>query len=463
MYIQQLYTSCLAEAAYYIESNGEAAIIDPLRETEPYLQLAKERGAKIKYVLETHFHADFVSGHIDLARLTGAKIVYGPTAKAEYDIYVAQDGEDLPLGNVKIRVLHTPGHTLESSSFLLLDEHGLPNSVFTGDTVFVNDVGRPDLAVKSDLSREDLAGLLYESIKNKILPLPDDVILYPGHGAGSACGKNLGEETITTLGHQKKVNYALQPMSKEAFVQAVTDGLTAPPKYFFMDAGINKKGYTPIDEVMSHNAKALSLEAFDLETSNGAIVLDARDAAEFEKGFVPGAINIGLNGQYAVWVGSLLDAKHPLVLVADEGKEAEAVLRLARVGYENVKGYLKGGINAWKSAGRSVDTVRSLAPEEFDRLYTEDKRILDVRNEPEWTGGVIEGAHLVPLMQLPDAMPDLRKDLTYYVHCAGGYRSMIACSLMKRNGFQNVINITGGMNQVKQSHFHLVVPPTVNA
>jgi glyoxylase-like metal-dependent hydrolase (beta-lactamase superfamily II)/rhodanese-related sulfurtransferase len=463
MYIQQLYTSCLAEAAYYIESNGEAAIIDPLRETEPYLQLAKERGAKIKYVLETHFHADFVSGHIDLARLTGAKIVYGPTAKAEYDIYVAQDGEELPLGNVKIRVLHTPGHTMESSSFLLLDEHGLPNSVFTGDTVFVNDVGRPDLAVKSDLSREDLAGLLYESIKNKILPLPDDVILYPGHGAGSACGKNLGEETITTLGHQKKVNYALQPMSKEAFVQAVTDGLTAPPKYFFMDAGINKKGYTPIDEVMSHNAKALSLEAFDLETSNGAIVLDARDAAEFEKGFVPGAINIGLNGQYAVWVGSLLDAKHPMVLVADEGKEAEAVLRLARVGYENVKGYLKGGINAWKSAGRSVDTVRSLAPEEFDRLYTEDKRILDVRNEPEWTGGVIEGAHLVPLMQLPDAMPDLRKDLTYYVHCAGGYRSMIACSLMKRNGFQNVINITGGMNQVKQSHFHLVVPPTVTA
>jgi glyoxylase-like metal-dependent hydrolase (beta-lactamase superfamily II)/rhodanese-related sulfurtransferase len=463
MYIQQLYTSCLAEAAYYIESNGEAAIIDPLRETEPYLQLAKERGAKIKYVLETHFHADFVSGHIDLARLTGAKIVYGPTAKAEYDIYVAQDGEELPLGNVKIRVLHTPGHTLESSSFLLLDEHGLPNSLFTGDTVFVNDVGRPDLAVKSDLSREDLAGLLYESIKNKILPLPDDVILYPGHGAGSACGKNLGEETITTLGHQKKVNYALQPMSKEAFVQAVTDGLTAPPKYFFMDAGINKKGYTPIDEVMSHNAKALSLEAFDLEMSNGAIVLDARDAAEFEKGFVPGAINIGLNGQYAVWVGSLLDAKHPLVLVADEGKEAEAVLRLARVGYENVKGYLKGGINAWKSAGRSVDTVRSLAPEEFDRLYTEDKRILDVRNESEWTGGVIEGAHLVPLMQLPDAMPDLPKDLTYYVHCAGGYRSMIACSLMKRNGFQNVINIMGGMNQVKQSHFHLVVPPTVTA
>ena len=463
MYIQQLYTSCLAEAAYYIESNGEAAIIDPLRETEPYLQLAKERGAKITYVLETHFHADFVSGHIDLARLTGAKIVYGPTAKAEYDIYVAQDGEELPLGNVKIRVLHTPGHTMESSSFLLLDEHGLPNSVFTGDTVFVNDVGRPDLAVKSDLSREDLAGLLYDSIKNKILPLPDDVILYPGHGAGSACGKNLGEETITTLGHQKKVNYALQPMSKEAFVKAVTDGLTAPPKYFFMDAGINKKGYTPIDEVMNHNAKALSLEAFDLETSNGAIVLDARDAAEFEKGFVPGAINIGLNGQYAVWVGSLLDAKHPMVLVADEGKEAEAVLRLARVGYENVKGYLKGGINAWKSAGRSVDTVRSLAPEEFDRLYTEDKRILDVRNEPEWAAGVIEGAHLVPLMELPDALPDLRKDLTYYVHCAGGYRSMIACSLMKRNGFQNVINITGGMNQVKQSHFHLVVPPTVNA
>lgn len=463
MYIKQLYTSCLAEAAYYIESNGEAAIIDPLRETEPYLQLAQERGAKIKYVLETHFHADFVSGHIDLARLTGAKIVYGPTAKAEYDIYVARDGEELPLGNVKIRVLHTPGHTLESSCFLLLDEHGLPNSIFTGDTVFVNDVGRPDLAVKSDLSREDLAGMLYDSIQQKVLPLPDDVILYPGHGAGSACGKNLGEETITTLGHQKKVNYALQPMSKEAFVKAVTDGLTTPPKYFFMDAGINKKGYTPIDQVMRHNAKALSLEAFDREVSNGAIILDARDAAAFERGFVPGAINIGLNGQYAVWVGSLLDAKHPMVLVADEGKEAEAVLRLARVGYENVKGYLQGGIQAWKAAGRAIDTVRSLAPEEFDALYTEDKRILDVRNEPEWAGGVIEGAHLVPLMQLPDVLPDLRKDLTYYVHCAGGYRSMIACSLMKRNGFEHVVNITGGMNQVKQSHFHLVVPPVVTA
>lgn len=463
MYVQQLYTSCLAEAAYYIESNGEAAIIDPLRETEPYIQLAKERGATIKYVFETHFHADFVSGHIDLAKKTGAKIIYGPSAKAEYDITVAKDEQLFPLGNLKIQVLHTPGHTLESSCFLLYDDHNVPYACFTGDTLFVGDVGRPDLAVKSDLSREDLAGLLYESIQKKIKTLPDDVIVYPGHGAGSACGKNIGAETWSTIGMQKKLNYAMQPMSKEEFIHVVTDGLTEPPKYFFVDAAINKKGYEPIDEVMKRNVQKLSLEEFEIIVDNGVTILDARQAEVFEKGFIPNSVNIGLNGQYAVWVGSLIDSKEPLVLVTEEGNEEEAILRLARVGYENVKGYLKGGFKAWKDSGRKVDQIEVMHPITFEKQYTPDEHVIDVRNEGEWVSGVIDGAQLIPLTRLNRELGILDKNQKYYVHCAGGYRSMMACSILRKNGFQKVVNITGGINLLKETNYNLVVPPTVHA
>ena len=463
MYVQQLYTNCLAEAAYYIESNGEAAIIDPLRETEPYIQLAKDRGATIKYVFETHFHADFVSGHIDLAKKTGAKIIYGPTAKAEYEITVAKDEQFFPLGNVKIQVLHTPGHTLESSCFLLYDDHNIPYACFTGDTLFVGEVGRPDLAVKSDLSREDLAGLLYESIQKKIKTLEDDVIVYPGHGAGSACGKNIGVETWSTIGMQKKLNYAMQPMSKEEFVHVVTDGLTEPPKYFFVDAAINKKGYEPIDDVMHRNVNKLSLEEFEKQVGKGVTILDAREADVFEKGFIPDSVNIGLNGQYAVWVGSLIDAKDPLVLVTEEGQEEEAILRLARVGYENVKGYLKGGFRAWKDSGRKVDHIEVMHPISFEKQYSPEEHVIDVRNEGEWAGGVIDGAQLIPLTRLTREFGILDKSQKYYVHCAGGYRSMMACSILRKNGFRNVVNITGGINLMKETNYKLVVPPTVHA
>jgi len=384
-------------------------------------------------------------------------------AKAEYDITVAKDEQFFPLGNVKIQVLHTPGHTLESSCFLLYDDHSVPYACFTGDTLFVGEVGRPDLAVKSDLSREDLAGLLYESIQKKIKTLEDDVIVYPGHGAGSACGKNIGVETWSTIGMQKKLNYAMQPMSKEEFVHVVTDGLTEPPKYFFVDAAINKKGYEPIDDVMHRNVNKLSLEEFEKQVGKGVTILDAREADVFEKGFIPDSVNIGLNGQYAVWVGSLIDAKDPLVLVTEEGQEEEAILRLARVGYENVKGYLKGGFRAWKDSGRKVDHIEVMHPITFEKQYSPEEHVIDVRNEGEWAGGVIDGAQLIPLTRLTREFGILDKSQKYYVHCAGGYRSMMACSILRKNGFRNVVNITGGINLMKETNYKLVVPPTVHA
>lgn len=456
MYIQQLYTNCLAEAAYYIESNGEAAIIDPLRETEPYLELAEQRGAKIKYVFETHFHADFVSGHIDLARKTGAKIVYGPTADAKYDIYVAEDEEIFPLGNIRIKLLHTPGHTLESSCLLLEDGHGKAHSIFTGDTVFVGDVGRPDLAVKSDFTKEDLAGLLYDSIQKKIMPLADDVIIYPGHGAGSACGKNIGKETQTTIGEQKKSNYALCCATREDFIKQVTEGLEEPPRYFFVDASINKKGYDNIDEVLARNVIGLDVNEFESEIAKGAVVLDARDADVFEKGFIPGSINIGLNGQYAVWVGALIDHGKPIVVVTDEGREREAVLRLARVGYEHVFGFLVGGFESWLMSGKSIEVVESVEPQEI--LGIDSHTIIDVRNPSEWNNGVMEGAELLPLSQLERHLGNLDKNQKYLIHCAGGYRSMMAASLMKKHGFNHVKNVRGGINKIKESGFMLVIP-----
>lgn len=450
MYIQQLYTSCLAEAAYYIESNGEAAIIDPLRETAPYTLLAKQRGATIKYIFETHFHADFVSGHIDLAHETGAKIIFGPSAKADYTIYTATDGEEFSLGNITLELLHTPGHTLESSCILAYDENKAPHAVFTGDTVFAGDVGRPDLAVKTDLTKEDLAGMLYQSIQTKILPLADDVIIYPGHGAGSACGKNIGPETQTTVGQQKTTNYALQPMSKEDFVLCVTKGLEEPPAYFFMDAAINKKGYAPINEVMNRNLRALDAVDFDNVLLNQeTIVLDTRKGEDFMKGFIPGAINIGLNGQFAVWVGSIINPKVPLLLVTEVGQEEETILRLARVGYENILGYLKGGFEQWANAGFVHDSIPSVTPTWVASNYLPGEQLLDVRNLSEVEKGMLEGAVNIPLSVLEKNTDKILRDNYCYVHCAGGYRSAIACSLLKKHGYNKVIDISGGYNAIK--------------
>lgn len=461
MYIEQLYTGCLAEAAYYIESDGEAAIIDPLRETQPYIQLAKKRNAKIKYVFETHFHADFVSGHIDLARETGSSIVFGPTAETGYDVIVAKDEEVFSIGKIKLKVLHTPGHTLESSCYLLIDENGKDHAVFTGDTLFVGDVGRPDLAIKSDLTIDDLAGMMYDSLNSKIKPLADDVIVYPAHGAGSSCGKNIGKETFSTIGAQKQMNYAMQPMSKAEFVKAVTDGLSAAPNYFAWDAKMNKEGYASIDDVLKKNTKALSIEEFEKEISKGALILDVRSPDDFEKGFVPNAINIGLNGQYAPWVGALIDAKTTLILVTDEGKEAEAVLRLARVGYENVNGYLNGGINAWKNAGKATDAVHSVSAEDFVQHLSSSDTILDVRKPGEVESGMVENAQNICLSQLQNELPNLDKNKHYTVHCAGGYRSMMAASIMKQKGFNKITNVLGGMGKIKATGIKLVLPEIV--
>ena len=461
MYIEQLYTNCLAEAAYYIEDNGEAAIIDPLRETAPYIELAQKRGAKIKYIFETHFHADFVSGHIDLANKTGATIVYGPNAFADYAIYVAEDGELFKLGNVNIELLHTPGHTTESSCFLLYNEQKQPYALFSGDTVFVGDVGRPDLAVKSDLSREDLAAMLYRSITQKILPLPDDVLLFPGHGAGSACGKNIGKETQSTIGQQKKLNYALQPMSEEDFVFAVTKGLETPPKYFFMDAAINKKGYAPIDEVMAKNTRPLSAVAFDSLALNGAIILDTRPHKTFVEGHVPNSINVSLDGQFAVWVGSLISPGQPIVLVTESGKEQESILRLARVGYENVSGYLEGGFEQWKEEGYKWENIVTVSPQWFADSFEEGENVIDVRNPSEWVDGTVKSSLKIPLAVLEEQLSTLNPKEYYYVYCKGGYRSVIACSIMKKNGFNYVVNIDGGYDALKGHNSGLIATESI--
>lgn len=450
MYIEQLYTNCLAEAAYYIESNGEAAIIDPLRETEPYIQLAEKRHAKIKYVFETHFHADFVSGHIDLANRTGASIIYGPQANTSYEVIHARDGEDFKLGNIILRVLHTPGHTPESSCFLLYDEQGKEHAVFTGDTLFVGDVGRPDL-LDGVMSSEELAGMLYESLNKKIKTLPDHVIVYPAHGPGSACGKNIGKETHSTIGAQKKLNYALKEQTREAFIKQVTDGILPPPSYFFEDARINKNGYDPIDEVIKQNSKPLSADEFKSQMVKGALVLDTRKADDFEKGFVKDSLNIGLNGQFAVWVGTLIDINHPLLLITDPGKEEETVLRLARVGYENVSGFLEGGILSWKE---NLETVKSIFATEMKNM--KGTEVLDVRKPGEWNAGHLKNAKFFPLAEMPRNLEHLDKTKNYIVHCGGGYRSMTAISLMKREGFKNLINVYGGFGAMASAGLEIV-------
>ncbi|HYC84553.1 MAG TPA: MBL fold metallo-hydrolase [Chryseosolibacter sp.] len=452
MYIEQLYTNCLAEAAYYIESGGEAAIIDPLRETEPYLNLASERGTKIKYVFETHFHADFVSGHLDLARKVNAPIVYGPEANPHYAFYSAKDGEEFKVGKLVIKVLHTPGHTPESSCYLLYDENGRPHAIFTGDTLFVGDVGRPDL-LDGVMSQEQLAGLLYESLNRKIKTLPDDVIVYPAHGPGSACGKNIGKETYSTIGHQKRFNYALKDMSRDEFITKVTDGILPPPQYFFEDARINKEGYDPIEDVIRKNQNPLTSEQFNSEVRNGAIILDTRKADDFEKGFVPGSINIGLNGQFAVWVGTLIDINKPIVLITEPGKEYESILRLARVGYEKVIGYLSGGAGGWNG---KLETVKSVTAEELKLELKKGHAVLDVRKPGEWSASHLKSAKFFPLSDFPGNLSELNKDETYVVHCGGGYRSMTAISIMKNHGFKNLINVYGGFGAMEKAGLDIV-------
>ncbi len=442
MYVEQLYTNCLAEAAYYIESDGEAAIIDPIRETEPYTTLSEKRGASIKYVFETHFHADFVSGHIDLAKVTGASIVYGPTAAPAYKVITAADGQVFNVGKVKIKVLHTPGHTPESSCFLLFDEEGKEYAVFTGDTLFVGDVGRPDL-LDGVMSKEELAGMLYDSLNKKIKTLPDAVIVYPGHGAGSACGKNIGKETFSTIGEQKKLNYALKDQTKDQFIKQVTEGILPPPKYFFEDARINKQGYQSIDDVLTGNTRPLDAAAVTEEVKNGALILDAREANSFEKGFIPGSINIGLNGQFAIWVGTLIPISQPLVVVTEPGKERETILRLARVGYEHVVGYLEGGIPMWNGP---LETASSVTAAELKAGKYAGAQALDVRRPGEWNTSHLQNALFVPLSDMPKNLASLDKNKTYLVYCGGGYRSMTAISLMKRAGFTRLVNVNGGFS-----------------
>lgn len=458
MKVEQLYTGCLAEAAYYIESNGEAVIIDPLRDVEPYIEMAKKDNAKIKYILETHFHADFVSGHIELAQKTGATIVYGPTAEPAFSAHVAHDNEVLKVGDIQIKILHTPGHTMESSTFLLIDEKGNEHSIYTGDTLFIGDVGRPDLAVKTDLTREDLAGHLYESLHNKIMTLPDDVIVYPGHGAGSACGKKMSKETSDTLGNQKLFNYALNPsLTKEEFINAVTEGLVAPPQYFPKNAVMNKTGYNSLDEIKSSGLKALSLEEFDEEVKKGALILDTRNNAEFPKGFIPGSVFIGIDDNFAPWVGALIeDLSTPIAIIADEGREEEVVVRLSRVGYDHPVGYLKGGFTTWKEAGREVDTLEEISPSHLTEKYNQKKiNVLDVRKISEFASQHVKDATNYPLDFINSHLEDLDKNETYYLHCAGGYRSVIASSILRKAGYKNLVNVRGGFNDIKETHIPL--------
>ena len=456
MYIEQLYTKCLSEAAYYIESNGEAAIIDPLRDVEQYVDLAAKRNAVIKYIFETHFHADFVSGHLDLASITGAKIIYGPDTETELNVYIAKDEELFPLGEVSIKVLHTPGHTKESSCFLLLDNEGKEHAVFTGDTLFVGDVGRPDLAQKGEeITIVHLAGMLYESLHAKIIPLNDDVILYPGHGAGSSCGKNLGSESFSTIGEQKELNYALKAASKEEFIEAVIKGLPAPPQYFPINAKINKEGYLSMTTLMENANKPLSVAEFKkLLKEDDTILLDTRHASVFVNGYVPGAIFIGLEGRFAEWAGALLSFDKNILLVTEQGMEKETIIRLARVGFEKIIGYLDGGYNSWKEADEKIDLLIDVEADELamDLKYDDNLLVIDVRKEAEYNDEHIKEALNIPLNELTDpaSMVNLEENYNIYIHCAGGYRSVIASSLIKRQGIHNIRNVVGGFDFIKK-------------
>ncbi|MGZ0017679.1 MBL fold metallo-hydrolase [Yeosuana sp. AK3] len=470
MKIEQIYTGCLAQGAYYIESNGEIAIIDPLRETQPYVDKAEREDGKIKYIFETHFHADFVSGHVDLAKKTGATIVFGPGAETNYEAYISKDNEIFELGNIKIKVLHTPGHTLESTTFLLLDEEGKEHAIFSGDTLFLGDVGRPDLAIKSDLTKEDLAAMLYDSLRNKIMSLPNDVIVYPAHGAGSACGKNLSKETVGILGEQKQTNYALREnMTKEEFVREVLEGIPPPPQYFAKNAMLNKSGYDSFEVVLKKGNIPLDVEEFEtIANHEGALVLDVRSEDDFIKGHIPNAVFIGIHGAFAPWVGALItDIKQPILLVTPKGKEKETVTRLSRVGYDNTLGYLKGGFDSWIAAGKDIDVLESISANEFvDKTKAENIHILDVRKSGEHQSMYlnIKGVENFPLDFINDSIHIIDKNKTYYIHCAGGYRSVIAASILKARGFYNLVNIEGGFEELKKTGVQMsdfVCPSTI--
>jgi hydroxyacylglutathione hydrolase len=456
MKIEQIYTGCLAQGAYYIESEGEAAVIDPLREVDSYLQKASRNGANIKWVFETHFHADFVSGHLDLSKQTGAPIVYGPTATPSFKAHIAKDGEEFKLGRVTFKVLHTPGHTMESVCYLLKDETGKDVALFSGDTLFIGDVGRPDLAQKAaHMTQEELAGLLYDSLRSKVMPLADDIIVYPAHGAGSACGKNMSKETTDTLGHQKKTNYALRTnMTKEEFIKEVTEGLSAPPAYFPLNVMMNKEGYDSISDVLKRGTHALTPDEFEAAANEtGALILDTRDPESFAKGFIPNSINIGIDGSFAPWAGALIpDNKQQLLLVTDIGREQEVITRLARVGFDYTIGFLQGGFDAWKNSGKETDHINSITAVELaEKIRKDDINILDVRKPVEYAEEHVKNAVNLPLDYINDELSSLNKNQTYFVHCAAGYRSMIFSSILKARGFENVVNVKGGYSAIREN------------
>lgn len=453
MFIKQIYTGCLSEAAYFIESEGIAAIVDPLRDVDAYIKLAKERNADIKYIFETHFHADFVSGHLDLSKQTGAKIVYGPETETNYPVHIAKDGEIFSIGNITLQAVHTPGHTIESTCYLLKDETKKPHCIFTGDTLFVGDVGRPDLS-SGNMTTEDLASVMYDTIQNKILPLQDDIIVYPAHGPGSSCGKNLGPDTFSTIGEQKKTNYALQPQSREDFIKAVTSGLNSAPAYFAVNAKINKEGYDSLTEVKMKGLTPLTTEEFKNKIVENVLVLDTRRAAEFTQGFIPGSVFIGLEGRFAEWAGTLLPFHERIILVTDVGMEEETIIRLARVGFDKVEGYLQGGFEAWKNANEKVDLIIDVDANELALDIKHDPKltVLDVRRETEFGEGHIKNAINLPLSDMNDVaqLANFEDDQNLYIHCAGGYRSVIAASLMKKHGYHNLRNVLGGWGKIKE-------------
>ena len=456
MKIEQIYTGCLAQGAYYIVSNGEAAIIDPLREVQPYMDRLEKDGVKLKYIFETHFHADFVSGHLDLSKKTGAPVIYGPTANACFECMVATDGQIFELGDVKIKVLHTPGHTMESATFLLIDEQGNNHCIFSGDTLFLGDVGRPDLAQKAaNMTQEELAGLLYDSIYQKIIPLEDYVIVYPGHGAGSACGKNMMKETVDTLGNQKKVNYALKQPDKNSFIKAVTEGLQPPPGYFGMNVAMNKGGYQDFDSVLKRELNAIDVDAFGTVAEViDAIILDTRNQNEFALGFIPGSINIGLSGDFAPWVGALIvDVNQPIMLVTEEGKEQESITRLSRIGFDNVQGFLKGGYKAWAAAGKEVDTINRISAIQFEQQFDATKsKVIDVRRISEYDASHVSNAINKPLDNINEWISEINPNEHFYLHCAGGYRSMIAASILYARGYRNFTEIEGGFASISTTN-----------
>ncbi len=458
MQIEQIYTGCLAQGAYYITSNGEAAIIDPLRETQPYLDRSQRDNVKLKYIFETHFHADFVSGHVDLAKATCAKIIYGPNASCGFDCVSATDGQIFKLGNVKIKVLHTPGHTMESTCFLLIDASGIEHSLFSGDTLFIGDVGRPDLAQKAaSMTQEELAAVLYHSLRNKIMTLPDDVIVYPAHGAGSACGKNMSKETTSTIGIQKQLNYALRANMTEAeFVNEVTDGLLPPPAYFGANVAMNKTGYQSFDTVLNNGMKALSVAAFEaVVEETGAVILDTRNNTDFCKGFVPQSINIGIQGDFAPWVGSMIgDVNQAIILVTEIGVEEESVTRLTRVGFDNIIGHLKGGFDAWRNAGKDVDIVGRISVQDFAKKLKfgiPESKVIDVRKQSEYLAEHVEEAYSKPLSEINDWIKDIKPNEHFFLHCAGGYRSMIAASILQARGYRNFTEIEGGFSAIAKT------------